>query len=376
MTAEVTTDSTRSRIARWIRPEIRAMSAYQVPSSTGMIKLDAMENPYPWPDEMRSAWLERLNRAELNRYPDPRGQELSASIADWCGLPNSDWIMLGNGSDELIQIIQVAVCGPERSVLSPVPSFVMYRLLAECFGMAFIGVPLRPDFKLDIDRLIDTIRREQPACIFLAYPNNPTGGLFDRDSLGAVLQVAEGLVIVDEAYHAFCGRSFINEVPDHDNLLVMRTFSKLGLAGLRLGFLVGSPEWLGEFNKIRLPYNVNSLTQLSVQFALEHMSWFEDSARRVREERERLASALQAFSSLEVFNSEANFILFRLPDQGAERVYQALLAENILIKRLDGADPSLRGCLRVTVGTREENDQFLSVISRWLPDGTAADRGS
>jgi histidinol-phosphate aminotransferase len=350
-------------VARWVRPQIRDIAAYHVPPAAGLIKLDAMENPYPWPEEMVAEWLEVLRGAELNRYPDASAARLKQALREFMAVPEGMEIVLGNGSDELIQMVQLALAGPGRSVLAPTPSFVMYEMIAAFTGLEFVGVPLDGDFSLDADAMCAAIVRHQPAVVFLAYPNNPTGNLFDSRAMERVIRASAGLVVVDEAYDAFSGETFMDRLGEFDNLLVMRTVSKLGLAGLRLGVLAGRPEWLAEFDKVRLPYNINALTQLSAEFALRHRDVLDGQVAAVCAERARLAEALGGMPGVEVFPSRANFILFRLPDRDAGAVFGALRESGVLIKNLHRPATPLAGCLRVTVGRPAENDAFLQALA-------------
>lgn len=353
-----------------IRPEIRALAAYHVPSADGMIKLDAMENPHPWPGELRDAWLERLRDVRLNRYPDPGAQALKTRLRETLSLPEGLDVLLGNGSDELIQLLALALIGStgeRRCVLAPEPTFVMYRMTALFAGLDYVGVPLRVDFGLDEEALTAAIERHRPALIYLAYPNNPTGNLFDRDAMLRLIAAAPGLVVVDEAYSAFADASLLDALPDHDNLLVLRTVSKIGLAGLRLGYLVGVPHWLREFDKLRLPYNINTLTQLSVAFALEHRELLDAQAARLKQARAELLAALDVVPGVTVHPSAANFVLFRVPAGRADAVFEALRARGILIKRFGSSGGELlRDCLRVTVGSTEENRLFLEALREAL----------
>ena len=353
------------KIKNLIRPEIRALKAYHVPDARGMVKLDAMENPYAWPEELRAAWLERLRAVAINRYPDPQARELTQRLRAQLAPPTGMELMLGNGSDELIQIILLALAKPGAVALAPVPTFVMYELLATAVGMRFVGVPLGSDFALDEPAMQAALRQHKPAVVLISYPNKPTGNLFEPAAIERLIAAAPGLVVVDEAYHAFAGASFMDRLARYDNLLVMRTLSKQGLAGLRLGILAGREPWLREFDKIRLPYNINSLTQASAAFALEHIGAFDAQAGRIRDERERLQRALAALPGIEAYPSRANFILFRVRDRSATAVFNALRADGVLIKNLDAAGP-LAGCLRVTVGTPAENEAFLAALGRAL----------
>ena len=360
----------QARVERWVRPAIRALSAYHVPPARGLIKLDAMENPYGWPPELVDRWLETLRGAELNRYPDPSASRLTARLREVMDVPGEAGLLLGNGSDEIIQMIALCLADagaePARVVLAPEPSFVMYRLIAAFTGMSYVGVPLGEDFSLDLGAMRAAIEQHEPAVVFLAYPNNPTGNLFDAGAVRAVIEAAPGLVVVDEAYHAFAGESFLGAVGEYDNLLVMRTVSKMGLAGLRLGLLAGPSAWLDEIDKVRLPYNINVLTQLSAEFALRHADVLDEQSERIRSEREALFAALNAMAGLRVYPSRANFILFRVPDGRAGDIFAGLREAGVLIKNLDGAGGPLRDCLRVTVGTPEENAAFLEALSDLL----------
>lgn len=350
----------RRRAAEVVRPGVRAMSAYHVDQARDVVKLDAMENPWGMPPALRQAWLEALRNAELNRYPDAFAAELKDRLRTVLSLPAGASILLGNGSDEIIQMVQMAVGGP---VLAPVPTFVMYEMAARFLDLEFGGVPLTADFSLDADAMTAALHRRRPAVVFIAFPNNPTGNLFDEQEVRSVVEAAPGLVLIDEAYHAFAGRSLMDWVNEYPNVVVMRTLSKLGLAGLRLGFAAGDPAWLDEFEKVRMPYNINVLTQLSTVFALDHLEVFLEQAGRIKEERRRVFRAL-AEVGWECFPSDTNFILFRCGGRRADDVYRSLLNRGVLIKNLDGSHPALAGCMRVSIGTPEQNDRFLSAVGR------------
>jgi histidinol-phosphate aminotransferase len=357
----------KNTIERLIRPEIRGLKAYHVPDATGLIKLDAMENPYGWSEDLRREWLQSLQDVHLNRYPDPQGSKLQAALRESMGVPEDMGLLLGNGSDELIQMLALTVARPGRKVLSVDPGFVMYRMIALFAGMEYVGVPLRSeDFSLDLPAVLEAIDRDQPAVIFLAYPNNPTGNLFNSDAIERIVEAAPGLVVVDEAYAPFTDRSFLCRLGYWPNLLVMRTVSKMGLAGLRLGYLAGPGEWLSEIDKTRLPYNINVLTQASAAFALRHKDVLDGQTCRVRAERARLQKALSTVDRIHPYPSEANFILVRMPVGQAGEIFESLKASGVLVKNLDGAHPLLADCLRVTVGRPEENDAFLAALNSAL----------
>ena len=347
-----------------MRASVRAASVYPVGKAPGLIKLDAMENPYPWPEDMRDAWMQRLRNVALNRYPDAEATVLKQQLRVVFSIPGNAGILLGNGSDEIIQIIVSAFAGPGVSVLAPEPSFVMYGVIARGTDMNYVGVPLHArDFALDVDAMLAAVERHQPAVIFIAWPNNPTGNLFDRDALEQVVRAAPGIVIMDEAYHPFAGSSLMPLLEQYDNVLVMRTMSKLGLAGLRLGFLAGPPAWLREFEKLRLPYNVGVLTQESAGFFLEHMDVLQEQARRLCADRERLYQALLKQPRVVVWPSAANFLLFRTDAMPAAELHARLKRAGLLIRCVADLHPLLEGCLRVTVGTAGENEAFMAALS-------------
>ena len=349
-----------------IRPEIQALSAYHVPDADDFIKLDAMENPYSLPEKLIKQWLRVLADAPLNRYPDPGAKQLRDKIRDYMAVPAECELMLGNGSDELIQIIAMSVAMAGQKIMAPDPGFVMYKMISTFVGMDYIGVPLKDDFSLDMPAMLEAIQVQQPAVIFLAYPNNPTGNLFDEADIVGILNAAQGLVVIDEAYHPFACTSFMNRLTDFDNLLVMRTVSKMGLAGLRLGVLAGSKTLLNEFDKVRLPYNINVLTQLSALFALQHAEVFEEQAASIRQQREWLFNQLKTMPDFDVYPSAANFILVRLKDGGANKVFEALKKSGVLIKNLNATGGMLTECLRITVGTAEENKTFVRAVQKLL----------
>jgi len=356
-------DRAAERVAEWVRPEIRALSAYHVPDASGLIKLDAMENPYAWPAALRAEWADLARTLDVNRYPHPQAPALKERLRSAMGIPAGAELLLGNGSDEIIQMIALALAGPERTVLTVEPGFVMYRMIAVFAGMRYCGVPLRADdFALDRAALLEAIARHRPAVVFVAQPNNPTGNRFDEAVLVEVIEAAPGLVVIDEAYAPFTDASLLPRIGEWQNLLVMRTVSKMGLAGLRLGYLAGPAAWLNELDKVRLPYNINVLTQRAAELALRHRDVLDLQTEAIRTERGSLHAALAAIEGVTPFPSEANFILLRVPAGRAKAIFEGLRARGILIKNLDGAHPLLHDCLRVTVGTPDENAAFVAAL--------------
>jgi histidinol-phosphate aminotransferase len=359
-----------SLIENIIRPDVRALAAYHVPDSTGFVKLDAMENPYTLPPALRSELGRRLADVALNRYPVPSYSTLKHRICAQFGVPAGFDVVLGNGSDELIAMLSIACAKPGAKVLAPVPGFVMYAMSAQLAGLEFVGVPLRADFALDLDAMLAAIAEHQPAITYLAYPNNPTGTLFDADAMVQIIRAVgdAGIVVADEAYQPFAPSSFMSRLPEFDNLVVLRTVSKLGLAGIRLGYMSASQALLAEFDKVRPPYNINVLTQAAAEFVLEHTAVLDAQARILCDERATLAAAMAAMPGVEVFPSSANFLLIRvqLGDNNADKVFAKLLARKVLIKNVGKMHPLLKNCLRVTVSTPEENVLFLDALKASL----------
>jgi len=358
--------ATASLIARLVRPEVRSLTAYAVAHAEGMIKLDAMENPYPLPVPVAARLAQALARVPVNRYPDGAADDAKLALRRHLKIPQGHDLLLGNGSDELIQLIASTLARPGATMLVPEPSFVMYRLSALNAGLTFAGVALKEDFSLDVRAMLDAVEREQPALIFIAYPNNPTGNLFAATDVEAILRAAPGLVVVDEAYYAFADASFLSRVGEFPNLLVLRTLSKVGMAGIRLGYAVAAPEWIAELNKLRAPYNVNALTQAGVGALLADAGWIDEQAAVIRAQRGRLEVAMAKWPKVRVYRTQTNFVLARFTD--ATRIFEGLKAKRILVKNLDGWHPLLRGCLRITVGTPEENDALLSALAELNPD--------
>ena len=345
-----------------IRPEILALKAYHVAPADGMVKLDAMENPYPLPEATRRELAEVLSRIDLNRYPDPAAPKLRELIACKMGVPPGMEVLLGNGSDDLIQIVTLSLAKPGAVMMYPGPTFVMYAMNATYFGMRAVAAGLRQDFSLDAQAFIEAMRRQKPALVYIAYPNNPTGVLYPEQDVIAILKEAAGLVVLDEAYHVFARKTFMPRLAEFPNLVVMRTVSKLGLAGIRLGYLAGRPQWVQEFNKVRQVYNVNVLTQAAAVFMLERLEVLEEQAAKIRAEREKLGESMKALKGVTVFPSEANFFLIRVPD--ADRTFEALKRQGVLVRNLNS--PALKNCLRVTVGTPDENRILLNALREGL----------
>jgi histidinol-phosphate aminotransferase len=353
-----------SVISRHIRQDVQSMHGYAIQPSTGMAKLDAMENPFRLPEPLRRALGERLAEVAINRYPGARIDELRAALARHAKVPEGFDLILGNGSDEIITLLSMACDIPGASVLAPLPGFVMYDVSARLQGLQFVGVPLTADFELDEAAMLAAIEKHQPAIVYLAYPNNPTANLFDDAVIERIVAAAPGLVVMDEAYQPFASRSYLDRVTKHENVLIMRTLSKFGLAGVRLGYLMGPKALIAEIDKVRPPYNVSVLNAEAALFALEHDDEFARQAAVLRAERARLFAALQAMPGVRPYPSEANMILTRVPD--ADALFGALKQRKVLVKNVAKLHPLLANCLRLTVGTPEENDLMIDALKASL----------
>ena len=350
-----------------IRPDVRAAHAYPVQSSAGMVKLDVMENPFRLSPELQQQLGERLGQVAINRYPAERTQDLARALAAHAGMPEGCTITLGNGSDELITMLSMAVSQPGATVLSPMPSFVMYEMSARYQGLKFIGVPLRVDFELDGPAMLAAIAEHQPALIYLSYPNNPTGNLWDAATIAQIIEaVGEvgGLVVMDEAYQPFADLDSMPLLARYPHVLVMRTMSKFGLAGVRIGYLIGAQALVGEIEKLRPPFNVGVLNAEAGLFALEHAEVYAAQAAVLRAQRQRVFEALQALPGIEPYPSQGNMILAKVAD--AARTFAELKARGVLIKNASAAHPMLANCLRITIGTADENTALLAALKDCL----------
>ena len=364
--------ATDSAAARLVRADVQQMSSYHVPESVGLVKLDAMENPYSLPPALQAELGQRLAALAINRYPVPAYADLKAAIRRRFGVPAAAGIVLGNGSDELITMLATLLNQPGATVLAPLPSFVMYAMTAQFARMRFVGVNLDASFQLDLDAMLAAIEQHQPALVFMAYPNNPTGNCFSRASIETILHEAPGLVVVDEAYEPFAPDSWMPRLAEFANLAVMRTVSKFGLAGARLGYLAAGADWTDQLEKVRPPYNVGVLNEAVVRFALEHGDVFDAQARTIREDRDGLLVALRPLvgdSGLaQVFPSQANFVLVRVAEAAGRSaiVAQRMRESGVLIKDVGKMHAMLHNCLRLTVGTPQENQAMLGALRQAL----------
>ncbi|MFY9512337.1 MAG: histidinol-phosphate transaminase [Rubrivivax sp.] len=362
-----TTPALAERMQRTIRQDVASMHAYAIQPSAGLVKLDAMENPFRLPPELQHALGERLGRVAINRYPGAGSAALVEALSRFVELPAGCALTLGNGSDELIDMLSVACNVPGATILAPLPGFVMYEMSARLRGLQFVGVPLTAGFELDADAMLAAIERHRPALTYIAYPNNPTANLWDDaviERIVAAVGAQNGLVVFDEAYQPFASRSWMQRLAAHPHVLVMRTLSKFGLAGVRLGYLCGAAALIHEVDKVRPPYNVSVLNAEAALFAIEHADEYARQAALLRAERAKLQAALAQLAGVHAFPSEANMILVRVPD--SKRAFDAMKARGVLVKHIAGLHPLLANCLRLTVGAPDENELMLRALKESL----------
>ena len=359
------------RMQRVIRQDVQSMHAYAIQQSAGLVKLDAMENPFRLPEALQRELGERLGRVAINRYPVACVAEVITALSAYVALPEGCKLMLGNGSDELISLLALACDVPGATILAPLPGFVMYEMSAKLQGLKFVGVPLTAQFELDEAAMLAAIEAHRPAITYIAYPNNPTANLFDEGAVERIVALVGrqgGLVVFDEAYQPFSSRSWMGKLGGvknaHEHVLVMRTLSKFGLAGVRLGYMAGAAALIDEIDKVRPPYNISALNAEATLFALEHADEFAHQAEVLRAERERLQAALRAIPEVQAYPSEANMILVRVPDSA--RCFEGMKARGVLVKNIAGLHPLLHNCLRLTVGTPDENTQMIDALKASL----------
>ena len=354
--------------AKVIRSEIQALHAYQVADATGLVKLDVMESPYGLPPALAAEVGEIVSKLALNRYPVPTAHKLRGLIREVMQVPAGCEVLLGNGSDECIQYITATIAREGAVVMAPAPSFAMFSMHALFFRVRFVGVALRDDFSLDTEAFLAAMAKERPALVWIAFPNNPTGNAFPVADIERIIRAAPGLVVIDEAYQPFAGTTFMPRLAEFENLVVMRTVSKIGMAGLRLGYVCGRPEWIEAFNKTRSPFNINVLTEAVAIKLLQNKAVLDAQSAKVLEERERLRPELGRLPGLTVYPSAANFLLVRVAGgKGAgTRAFERIKAQGVLVKDFSGGHPLLENCLRLTVGTPEENRILLSALRESL----------
>ena len=345
-------------IEQWLRSDIKNINAYHVPKSNNLLKLDAMESPFGVPEDLKDEYLKYIEQSEVNRYPDAESNQLNNTLRALMDIPAEYEILLGNGSDELIQLLALA-CNQGDLVMSFEPSFVMYEMVSKYAHLNYLGVKLDSNFDIELSKTLETINSNKPKLIFIAYPNNPTGNAFNYDSIIEIIRATDALVVLDEAYYAYSDQSFLSEISNFSNLVVLRTISKIGFAGLRLGLLIGTKETIFQLNKLRLPYNINTLTQASANFLLQDRQRIEKNAQILIEERQRLFEELSSISQLRVFPSQTNFLLIRCDN--AQALNKSLVENGILVKGFS-SDSDLSDLIRISISESIENNTLLAAF--------------
>lgn len=349
-----------------VRADLKSLKPYK-PNvvSPGVIKLDANENPFDLPAEIKKAIEENISPTIFSRYPDPLALNMLGEIADYLGA-SADCIMPGNGSDELI--LDLMLCfGMNRTVLVSAPTFSMYQIHGQIAKANCLEVNRKEDFSPDIDELIKKANDHKASLVVLCSPNNPTGTYTPLDELEKLLKSVTSLVLIDEAYIEFGGESCLKFLDKYPNLIILRTFSKaFGLAGLRVGYLLAQDKIIEELLKIKQPFNINNYSQLAICTALQYRDLIFKQVEKIKANRDNLLKQLSSLKGVTTYPTEANFILFKT-DKFANRIFGHLLAKGILIRNVSG--PLLENCLRVTVGTEEENNLFLENLEEILKQG-------
>jgi histidinol-phosphate aminotransferase len=369
-----------NRSLQHIRRDVQSMHAYAIQDAAGMVKLDAMENPYTLPPALQAQLGERLGQLAINRYPGTRTDDLKTALRSYAQIPAGYGLMLGNGSDELISLLAMACATPAPKgsgqlsggkILAPLPGFVMYAMSAQLQGLQFIGVPLTADFELDESAMLAAITEEKPAITYIAYPNNPTANLWDEGAIKKIIAACAsygGIVVMDEAYQPFSSKSWITHLhaaPEQNaNVLLMRTLSKFGLAGVRLGYMTGPAALINEVDKLRPPYNISVLNCECALFALEHQEIFSAQALEIRSQRAMLLEAIAKLPGAKPVKSDANMFLVRVAD--AAKTFDGLKQRGVLVKNVSKMHPLLENMLRISVGTPYENQQLLQALQASL----------
>lgn len=348
-------------VEKYFKKEIQEAGLYRLMHQEG-VKLNQNESPWDIPLDTKVRITERLLKTDWNRYPLDDFIELTENLAKYYGVqPNQ--ICVSNGSNTLIQAI--VQCIPSKSkVLILDPTFVIYEMQAVLNGNKVIKVPLSEDFELLTERTLTTIKKEKPGLIFIPNPNAPTGTLFDKRSLYRIIEMADCPVVIDEAYYPFTEETVIEWLADFENLIVMRTFSKaLALAGIRFGSIIARAEMAEQIEKFLMTFRISKITCVIINEVLKDTSYMQDYVKKIVKERGRLFSELQKIPGVEVFPSEANFLLFRLEE--SQTIFEGLCRDKVLVRNVNNDGP-LKNCLRVAVGTPEENDLFLTTLKHHI----------
>ena len=345
-----------------IKSPVRELRAYTLSPDRASVKINQNENPWDAPQELKEESLRRLRAREWSRYPDFVPQSLHEKLAGFANW-TPDGVIAGNGSNELIQALLMVTIGEGRRVLISEPTFALYRQVATVLGGEVISVPLASALTYDADALLETIKQNTPDVTIICSPNNPTGSVISDEELSRLLEATSGIIAVDEAYFEFAGHTVMPLLDAHKNLVVFRTFSKaMAMAALRVGYLLAAPELAREIGKAVLPYNLNAVSQTIAETAVEmYDETLAPLVKKIISERARLFVELERIKGLTVVPSQANFMLLRFSNIEPRHAFKELLQRDILVRDVSGY-PMLHDCLRVSVGTPEENDKLLAAL--------------
>ncbi|HYN03859.1 MAG TPA: histidinol-phosphate transaminase [Vicinamibacteria bacterium] len=366
---------------RHVKPSVRALAAYTLALREAPVKINQNENPWDLPEAVKRRVLERALARPWSRYPDFDPKELLEALARFSGW-RADGILAGNGSNEAIEALLLVTVSPGTKVVIPEPTFTLYALMTTILG----GEPTpsrgalkvtrasgspgthAPSFVYDVEALLESLKESQASVTIVCSPNNPTGTSLAPADVERLCRASDSLVVVDEAYHEFSGETVVPLLERNPNLVVLRTFSKaMALAGLRVGYLLASPELVREINKARLPYNVNFFSQMAAIAAIEEKDVLATSVRRLVAERERLLARLADVPGVRAFPSHANFFLLECLSADPKAVFASMLRRGVLVRDVTSY-PMLSRCLRVSVGTEAENDAFLHALGTALTE--------
>jgi histidinol-phosphate aminotransferase len=352
---------------RHVKPAVRTVAAYTLAAREAPVKINQNENPFDLPQAVKRRVVEQAMSRPWSRYPDFDPRELLLALAEFSGW-RADGILAGNGSNELIEALLLVTVGEGTPVVIPEPTFTLYALLTSVLGGRAVRVPLGPDLEYDAGAIARARRESGASVTIVCSPNNPTGGVLPKEAVDALARESDGLVVVDEAYHEFAGETAVDLLREHDNLVVLRTFSKaMAMAGLRVGYLLASPALVREVNKARLPYNVNFFSQMAALAALQDRRALEENVSRLRRLRDLLFLELAALPGVRPYPSRANFILVALERAEPKRVFESLYAQGVLVRDVTGYK-RLSRCLRVSVGSEEENALLLAGLKSALAE--------
>jgi len=346
-----------------IQGNVRSLKPYHMENIDCEVKLHANENPFPPSKELLDLFTASIQNIQLNRYPDPDSQKLKSSIAKRLNT-KTDHLVIGNGSDEIILLLLQIFCKEGDTISLPDPTFAMYGIIAQGLGVSSVNMPLDDHWDFNADELLKTAEKNKSRIIFLSYPNNPTGNCFSENQVHKVIENFKGIVVVDEAYYDFSNKSFMSQIEKHNNLIILRSLSKIGLAALRVGFAMADPLIIDQINKVRLPYNSNTISQTMAEHLMRHFAPVQKQINSILKERHRLMETLEKIDSITIFPSDSNFFLLRT-EQPVEKMFRFLMDHGILVRNLS-SHPKLNNCLRITVGTKDENNRFLSKIADFV----------